>query len=119
MIYFDSDVWIRQPFILAAEGMPKTRHKMKLVRSLSEKKTLTICLRKIEGQVEAIERMVEADADCADTLMRVVSARRALKSVGEKVLTSHIHACIECASNRSDSGDRFLSLITVLERYVD
>jgi DNA-binding FrmR family transcriptional regulator len=91
---------------------------MKQVHSRSEKKALTIRLRKIKGQVRAIEKMVEADADCADTLMQVVSASRALKSFGEKVLTSHIHLYIESATSQSERHDNLRSLITVLERYV-
>ena len=41
--------------------------------------------------------MVEADADCSDVLMQVVSARQALKSFSEEVIESHMRACIESA----------------------
>jgi DNA-binding FrmR family transcriptional regulator len=83
-----------------------------------EKRALVVRLRKIRGQIEAIEKMVEDDADCSDLLMQVVSSRRALKSFSEEVLESHMHECIERASSPSEGRANLRSLITVLERYV-
>ena len=83
-----------------------------------EKKALVVRLRKIKGQIEAIEKMVEADADCSDLLMQVVSSRRALKSFSEEVLESHMHECIEHASSPAEGRASLRSLITVLERYI-
>jgi CsoR family transcriptional regulator, copper-sensing transcriptional repressor len=92
---------------------------IKHIRPGLEKRALVVRLRKIKGQIEAIEKMVEADADCSDVLMQVVSSRRALKSFSEEVLESHLHTCIESAATPSDEGRQNLrSLLTVLERYV-
>lgn len=91
---------------------------MKRIRPGLEKRALIVRLRKIKGQVEAIEKMVEGDADCSDVLMQVVSSRRALKSFGEELLESHLHACIESAAGESKGGEDLRSLLTVLERYV-
>ena len=51
--------------------------KAKYVHPDSEKKALVIRLRKIKGQIEGIEKMVEAGTDYSDVLMQVVSARQA------------------------------------------
>jgi CsoR family transcriptional regulator, copper-sensing transcriptional repressor len=83
-----------------------------------EKRALVVRLRKIKGQIEAIEKMVEVDADCSDLLMQVVASRRALKSFSEEVLESHMHECIEHASNPAEGRANLRSLITVLERYI-
>ena len=91
---------------------------MKHLRPGSKKRALIVRLRKIKGQIEAIEKMVEADADCSDLLMQVVSSRRALKSFSEEVIESHLHACIESAGNRSEGRASLRSLLMVLERYV-
>jgi DNA-binding FrmR family transcriptional regulator len=91
--------------------------KVKPVRPGLEKRALVVRLRKIKGQVEGIEKMVEADADCSDVLMQVVSARQALKSFSEKVLESHMRACIEGATSRPEGRHNLRSLLTVLERY--
>lgn len=88
------------------------------VRPGLEKRALIVRLRRIKGQIEAIEKMVESDTDCSDLLMQVVAARRAMKSFGEEVLESHMHACIEKAAIPSESLAHLRSLLTVLERYV-
>lgn len=92
---------------------------MKRSHSWPEKHDLTLRLRKIKGQVEAIEKMVETGADCEEILLHVIVARRALKAFTEKVLNSHIHLCIEDAASHSDCRDTLQSLTFMLKRYVD
>jgi DNA-binding FrmR family transcriptional regulator len=92
--------------------------RMKHLRPGLEKRALVVRLRKIKGQIEAIEKMVEADTDCSDVLMQVVSARRALKSFSEELLESHLHSCIESAASPAQGRAKVRSLLTVLERYV-
>jgi CsoR family transcriptional regulator, copper-sensing transcriptional repressor len=91
--------------------------KTKYVRPGLEKRALVVRLRRIKGQIEAIERMVESDADCPDVLMQVVSARQALKSFSEEVIESHMHECIEGAANQSEGRREIRSLLEVLKRY--
>jgi DNA-binding FrmR family transcriptional regulator len=91
--------------------------KSKYVRPGLEKRALSVRLRKIKGQIEAIERMVDADADCSDVLMQVVSARQALKSFSEEMIESHLHECIEGASGLAEGKREIRSLLTVLKRY--
>ena len=93
---------------------------MKRIRPGLEKRAFVVRLRRIKGQIEGIEKMIEADADCSDVLMQVVSARRALKSFSEEVLESHMQTCIENAAGQSESEGRenVRSLLTVLQRYV-
>jgi DNA-binding FrmR family transcriptional regulator len=83
-----------------------------------EKAALIARLRKIRGQVQAIEAMLEADADCPEVLMQVVSARRALKSFGDVLIHSHLHDCIEHAANPAEGRRKLRTFLTVLERYV-
>ena len=100
-----------------AESVKYFVMKVKPVRPGLEKRALVVRLRKIKGQVEGIEKMVEADADYSDVLMQVVSARQALKSFSEKVIESHMRACIESASSQSEGRHSLRSLLIVLERY--
>jgi CsoR family transcriptional regulator, copper-sensing transcriptional repressor len=51
-------------------------------------------LRRIEGQVRGIARMVEEDQYCIDILTQVSSASRALQSVALALLDEHIHRCL-------------------------
>jgi DNA-binding FrmR family transcriptional regulator len=91
--------------------------KSKRVRRGLEKRALVIRLRRIKGQVEAIERMVEADSETSDVLMQVVSARQALKSFSEEMIETHLQGCIQSASGLPEDRREIRSLLTVLKRY--
>jgi DNA-binding FrmR family transcriptional regulator len=91
--------------------------KMKHVRPGLEKRALIIRLRRIKGQVEGLERMIEGDADCSDVLMQVVSARQALKSFSQEVIEAHMHECIEGAANQAEGKREIRALLEVLKRY--
>jgi DNA-binding FrmR family transcriptional regulator len=91
--------------------------KSKNVRPGLEKRALVVRLRRIKGQIEAIERMVEADADCSDVLMQVVSARQGLKSFSEEMIQSHLHECIEGAATQAQGRREIRALLEVLKRY--
>lgn len=95
--------------------MPKSQH----VHPPGEKRALQLRLRKIAGQVAAIERMIEDDTDCPDVLTQVVSVRRALKSFAEVVIHQHAHECIEHATHPEEGRRKLRELLTVLERYVE
>lgn len=91
--------------------------KSKHVRPGLEKRAFVVRLRRIKGQVEALERMVEADADTPDVLMQVVSARQALKSFSEEVIEAHLHECIGSAATQSEGRRKIRALLEVLKRY--
>lgn len=95
--------------------MPKHTHE----HSPDEKRALQIRLRKVAGQIAAIEKMVEEDRDCPDVLTQVVSVRKALKSFAEVVIHQHTHACIEHATDPKTGQRKLRELLTVLERYVE
>ena len=84
-----------------------------------ETKSLRARLRKIVGQLNGIERMLEAERDCAEVLTQLVSARKALKSLSERIIHSHLHHCIESARDDASAKRSLRELLTVLERYVE
>jgi DNA-binding FrmR family transcriptional regulator len=84
-----------------------------------ETKALKARLRKILGQLNGIEKMMEADRDCAEILTQLVSARRALKSLSEKIIQSHMKHCIDHAASPTEGRRKLRDLLTVLERYVE
>lgn len=91
--------------------------KSKRVRRGLEKRALVMRLHRIKGQIEAIERMVQADSETSDVLMQVVSARQALKSFSEEMIESHLEDCIEGASGLPEGRREIRSLLAVLKRY--
>lgn len=84
-----------------------------------ERRALAVRVRKVVGQLQGVEKMIAADQDCAEVLMQLVSARRGLKSLAEKVMAMHMHACIEGADSPAAAKRKLRDLLTVLERYVE
>jgi DNA-binding FrmR family transcriptional regulator len=50
-------------------------------------------LKRIEGQVRGLQRMVEGDRYCPDILMQVSSVQEALKAVGRELMRNHLRHC--------------------------
>lgn len=67
------------------------RHKE---RSEEDKKTLLTRLRRVEGQIRGIEKMVEGGAYCPDILIQVSAATSALNSFNKELLACHIRCCV-------------------------
>ena len=71
-----------------------------------EKAALRNRLRRAEGQVAAVARMIEADAYCVDVLTQLRAARAALAKVGGAVLESHLRRCVADAFREGDEAAR-------------
>ena len=84
-----------------------------------ERRASIVRVRKVVGQLNAVERMLDEDRDCPEILTQIVSARRGLKSLAEKLIHSHAHHCIEGAQNPAEGRRKLRELLTVLERYVE
>lgn len=54
-------------------------------------------LRRIEGQVRGLQRMVEEDRYCADILTQIASVNEALRSVGRELMRNHLRHCVASA----------------------
>jgi DNA-binding FrmR family transcriptional regulator len=50
-------------------------------------------LRRIEGQIRGLQRMIEEQRDCSDTIVQVLAIRSALEQVGVKLLDQQLHNC--------------------------
>jgi DNA-binding FrmR family transcriptional regulator len=57
-------------------------------------------LRRIEGQIRGIERMVEQDSYCIDILTQVSAATRALQAVALGLLEDHLQHCVRNAAEQ-------------------
>ncbi|MDI3548260.1 MAG: CsoR family transcriptional regulator, copper-sensing transcriptional repressor [Halanaerobiales bacterium] len=85
-----------------------------------EKKDLLIRLRRIEGQIRGIQKMIEEDKYCVDILTQVVAVRGALQKVGLKVLDDHVHGCVQRAIKEEDreKNERIVDeLMNVLAKF--
>ena len=60
----------------------------------SDKDAIGRRLRRIEGQIRGLERMVDNDAYCIDVLTQIAAATRALESVALELLGDHLGHCV-------------------------
>ena len=60
-------------------------------------------LRRIEGQVRGLQKMVEDDRYCADILTQISSVHEALRSVGRELMRNHLKHCAATAIRSSDA----------------
>ena len=77
-------------------------------------------LKRIEGQVSGIRRMVENDKYCVDTLLQVSAVHGALSKVGQIILSRHIETCVTAAFASGDESKRqetIEELLDVFARY--
>ena len=68
-----------------------------------EKGAIVKRLRRIEGQVRGLERMVEEDRYCIDVLTQISAVTTALEGVALKVLEDHVTHCVKGAVSSGDA----------------
>ena len=79
-------------------------------------------LKRIEGQVRGLQRMVDEERYCADILMQVASVQRALSSAGKVLLRNHLEHCVTDAIRSGDprrAGGVYDEVIGLVYRYTE
>lgn len=77
-------------------------------------------LKRVEGQIAALQRMVDDDDGCVDLLVQISAARGALGAVGKVVLGNHIETCVSDAFAHGSDAERkkqVKELMDVFGRY--
>ena len=75
-------------------------------------------LKKIIGQVQAIDRMIE-DIPCEDVLLQINAAKSALHKVGQVVLEGHIKHCVRDGIENGDADKTIESFTKAVERFAN
>lgn len=74
-------------------------------------------LRKIEGQVRGVQRMVEEDRYCVDVLVQLAAIRSAVGAVGHSLLESHVRGCVAGALQSGDGEGAVTELLEVIAQF--
>ena len=72
-------------------------------------------LRRIEGQVQGLQRMIGADAYCVDILLQVTAVQGALEQVQKLLLGRHVETCVTDALRSGSKHDRQRKIDELLE----
>lgn len=96
--------------------MSEFLHDEPIVPRTDEEKEATINrLKRIEGQVRGIQRMVEEDRYCVDILVQISAINAALKKVGFNVAERHMKHCVSHAVQDGEGEQAIEELLDVLK----
>ena len=74
-------------------------------------------LRRIEGQVRGLQRMVEEDQYCIDILTQLNSVTAALRAVGMGLLDDHVRHCVTESIEQGDGREKVEELMAAVVRF--
>ncbi|HVJ50456.1 metal-sensitive transcriptional regulator [Desulfitobacterium sp.] len=75
-------------------------------------------LKKVEGQVKGLQRMIENDKYCVDVLIQVAAVRAAVNKVGTMIFEYHSRGCLEKAIKEDDKDAAIEDLVGVLTKFI-
>ncbi len=74
-------------------------------------------LKKIIGQLNAIDRMIDEDVPCENILMQINASKSALHKVGHIIVEGHLNHCIKDAIEERNYDEALLDVSSLLEYY--
>ena len=88
--------------------------------SLESKKAVLLRLRRIEGQIRGLQRMVEEEFACAEILTQVAAVTSATKKVSMAIVRGYMEECLaKTAKGAEERQDHFKEFHKALSRYID
>lgn len=79
------------------------------------KKSVATRLRRIEGQVGGVLRMIEGDRYCVDVLTQINAVRAALHKVEKQILEDHVAHCVAHAFAKGDAREQRVKVEELVE----
>ena len=85
------------------------------------KKEVMMRLRRIEGQLRGLQRMVEEGVPCSEILIQVAAVTSAVKRVGMVMVQGYMEECLEKAKKEEGrkQGDPLREFQKAISRYID
>ena len=76
-------------------------------------------LRRIEGQVRGLQKMIDDDRYCADVMTQIASVHEALRAVGQELMRNHLRYCATSAirAGSDDAEAMYDELIDMMYRH--
>jgi len=80
-------------------------------KELGQKKEICVRLRRLEGQVGGLERMIAEDADCEEVLVQFSAIKAAFEKVGMMVVTSAVRDCVKDEVTDMSKLDKAINIL--------
>ena len=74
-------------------------------------------LKRVDGQIKAIDRMIEQDVPCEDIIIQINAAKTALHKIGQVVLEGHLNHCVKDGIEHGDSEKTIADFAKALEYF--
>lgn len=75
-------------------------------------------MKKIEGQVKGIQKMVEEGKECSDIMVQISAIRSAINKVGGIILDRYIKECMSDTAKHADNEEKIGEIIDTIVKYV-
>jgi len=83
------------------------------------KKDVIARMKRIEGQLRGIQRMIEEGKECEDILVQMRAARSALRSANAQILRRYLARCNDAAQKSGDPKVQYEKLLKVVSDFID
>ena len=85
----------------------------------SDREELLSRLRKIEGQIRGVQRMVSEDAYCVDVLTQISAVTSGMEKVGVRLIREHMKGCVaDAIRTKGKADDKIDEVVKVVERFL-
>jgi len=74
-------------------------------------------MKKIMGQLNAIDKMIDEDVPCEDVLIQINAAKSALHKVGQVVLEGHLNHCVRDGIEHGDADKTIAEFAKAIEHF--
>lgn len=74
-------------------------------------------LKRVDGQIKAIDRMIEQDIPCEDIIIQINAAKTALHKIGQVVLEGHLNHCVKDGIEHGDVEKTIADFAKALEYF--
>ena len=74
-------------------------------------------LKRVDGQIKAIDRMIEQDVPCEDIIIQINAAKTALHKLGQVVLEGHLNHCVKDGIEHGDAEKTIADFAKALEYF--
>ena len=74
-------------------------------------------LKRVDGQIKAIDRMIEQDVPCEDIIIQINAAKTALHKIGQVVLERHLNHCVKDGIEHGDAEKTIADFAKALEYF--
>jgi len=88
------------------------------IERTTEKNKIQTRLKKIEGQVRGVQKMLDNGSSCSDVLIQIAAIKSAVNKVGTLVFENHAQECLRTSFEGYDDNENLEELMKILSNFI-